>query len=134
METGGPENPAPQAPTPEPTMGGASQEDKTHAMLCWLLGIFIGIISPVIFMLIDKEKQFVYRNSMQCLTFHICLVILWFIVGIVGIFTCGIGFVLYLVPFIWGLIVSIMGAMAANNGNVYEPALTGGLAKSWFKV
>lgn len=76
-------------------------------MLCWLLGIIIGIISPVIFMLVDKDKPFVYKNSMQRLTFHIVLLALWVICGILAVVTCGVGIVLYLIPFGWGLIVSI---------------------------
>jgi uncharacterized membrane protein len=122
METGGPSDVGP------------TQEDKTQAMLCWLLGIVIGVISPVIFMLVGKEKPFVYRNAMQCLTFHLCMIVVWIIVGVLAVVTCGIGAILYLVPFVWSLIVSIMGAMASNSGNVYEPAITGGFAKSWFKV
>jgi uncharacterized membrane protein len=111
-----------------------TQEEKTNAMLCWLLGIVIGIISPVIFMLVGKDKPFVYRNSMQCLTFHIMLIVVWIVCSILAVVTCGIGAILYLVPFAWGLIVSIMGAVASNNGQVYEPMITSGLAKSWFKV
>ncbi|GMU31792.1 MAG: hypothetical protein AMXMBFR19_21300 [Chthonomonadaceae bacterium] len=113
---------------------GVSQDDRTHAMLCWLLGIIIGIISPVIFMLVDKDKPFVYKNSMQCLTFHIVLLALWVICGILAVVTCGVGIVLYLIPFVWGLIVSILGGIAANNGKVYEPAITASFARSWFKV
>jgi uncharacterized membrane protein len=111
-----------------------TQEEKTHAMLCWILGIFIGIISPVIFMMIDKEKPFVYKNSMQCLTFHIGLLILWAIVFVLSLVTCGIGAVLMVVPWLAGLILSIMGGMAANNGTIYEPPVTAGLAKKWFNV
>ncbi len=111
-----------------------TQEEKTHAMLCWLLSIFLYIISPVIFMVVGKDKEFVYKNSMQCLTFQILIAIVWFAVGVFGVITCGIGFVLYLIPFIVNLVVAIMGAMAANNGTVYEPPLTSGLAKAWFKV
>ena len=124
--------------TGAPSDVGPTQEDKTQAMLCWLLGIVIWIISPVIFMLVGKDKPFVYRNAMQCLTFQIFMAVLWFAVIIFGTFlavvTFGIGCLMWFVPVIWNLIVSIMGAVAANNGNIYEPALTSGLAKSWFKV
>ena len=42
-----------------------TQEDKTQGMLVWVLSIFIGIMSPIIFMLRAKENPFVYRHSMQ---------------------------------------------------------------------
>lgn len=122
METGGPD------------VGAPAQDEKTQAMLSWILGIFIGIISPLIFMLVGKEKPFIYRNAMQGMAFQIVMLILWVIVGILSVVTCGIGVILYLVPWIWNLIVCIMGAIASNNGQVYEPMFTGKLAKSWFKV
>lgn len=121
-----------------PPAAGPAQDEKTQAMLCWLLGIPIGIISPIIFMLVGKDKPFVYRNAMQCLTFQIFMAVLWFVVmvfgTVLGAITFGIGCFVWFVPAIWDLIVSIMGAVAANNGNVYEPAVTSNFAKSWFKV
>jgi len=117
-----------------PDLGAPAQDEKTQAMLNWLLGIFIGIISPVIFMLVGKEKPFIYRNAMQAMAFHICMLILWVIVGILSVVTCGIGVVLYVIPWIWSLVVCILGAIAANNGTVYEPPLTAKFAQSWFKV
>jgi uncharacterized membrane protein len=133
MDTGEPET----ASAP-PADGGVSQDDKTQAMLCWLLGIVIGVISPVIFMLVGKEKPFVYRNSMQCLTFHLVLIVISIVLFIISIplafVTCGLGGMIVFIPWIVGLIISIMGGMAANNGQVYEPPGTAGLAKSWFKV
>jgi uncharacterized protein len=109
-------------PVLEPT-----QEDKTQAMLCWLLSIIIGFISPIIFMLVGKDKPFVYANAMQCLTM---MLVLWVVLMIVTVVTCGIGAVLFIIP----LIFSIMGAMAAKDGKVYEPPVTGPLAKKWFNV
>lgn len=50
------------------TGGAVPQDEKTQAMLVWLLSIFIGFISPLIFMFVAKDKPFVYRNSMLCLT------------------------------------------------------------------
>jgi uncharacterized Tic20 family protein len=44
--------------------------------------------------------------------------------------TCGIGGIVLIVP----LIFNIMGGVAANNGTVYEPPITGQLAKNWFHI
>jgi uncharacterized membrane protein len=105
-----------------------SQEEKTQGTLVWAIGILTWIV-PLIFLLISKEKPFVYRNAVQCLTFQVCLFVLMMIciVTVVGIL---------ITPFIWllGLVIGIMGAMAANKGEIYEPPVTGNLAKQWFKI
>jgi len=118
----------PAVPPQQPTsVAVPSQEDKTQAMLCWLLAIPIGFISPLIFMLIGKEKPFVYANAMQCLTM---MLVLWVVLVVLTIVTCGIGIIFFVVP----LIFSILGCIAANGGTIYEPPITGPLAKKWFKV
>jgi uncharacterized membrane protein len=116
------------------SFGGVSQEDRLQAMLCWLLGIVLPIISPIIFMLVGQNKSFVFRNAIQCLTFHLVILILEVALAFVAVATCGIGAILYIPLALWGLIVSIMGAIAANNGQVYAPPATGNLARQWFKV
>jgi uncharacterized Tic20 family protein len=118
---------------PTSTGGGmVSQEEKTQAMLVWLLGIPIGFISPLIFYLISKDKPFVYRTAAQALAFHIaifCALVLsgFLIVVLIGLF-------LYPLVLLFALIISIMGAIASNKGEEYIPPLTGGLAKAMFKV
>lgn len=103
-------------------------------MLVWLLSIVIGFLSPIIFMIVSRDKEFVYRNTMQCLTFHILLAIIWFVLPIVGTLTCGIGFILIIVPLVAQLVVPIIGAITANNGAVYEPPISSQLCRAWFKV
>ncbi len=96
-------------------------------MLCWLLSIFFPLLSPIIFMLVGKDRPFVYANAMQCLTMDL----LWWIGGtIIAVITCGIGSIIFIVP----LIFSIMGTIRANNAEIYEPPITGPLAKKWFNV
>lgn len=126
--------PPPNDNPPPPSAPPAGSDDNMQGMLCWLLGIFIGFISPLIFMITGKERPKVYANAMQCLTFHLMMVVLWIIVIIISIVTCGIGAILYLVPWAISLIFSILGTIEANKGNVYEPPVTGQLAKQWFKV
>lgn len=126
--------PPPNDNPPPPSGPPPGSDDNMQGMLCWLLGIFIGFISPLIFMITGKERPKVYANAMQCLTFHLMMIVLWIIVIIISIVTCGIGAVLYLVPWAISLIFSIIGTIEANKGNVYEPPVTGQLAKSWFKV
>jgi uncharacterized Tic20 family protein len=98
----------------------------------WILGIPIGFISPLIFYLIAKDKPFVYRQSAQALAFHIAIFCGFIVAGLLMFVL--IGFLLYPVVGIFALVISIMGAIAANKGEDYVPPLTGALAKAMFKV
>src|SRR5947209_3502372 len=111
-----------------------TQEDRTQAMLMWLLSLVIGFISPLIFMFVSKDREFVYRNTMQALAFGIALFILYAIVTVLAVVSCGIGALLYVIPGIIGIIVPIIGAITANNGAVYAPPISSQLARAWFKV
>lgn len=108
-----------------------TQEEKTQALLMWILSLFIGFISPLIFVLISKEKPFVYQNSAYALGFCIVLTIAWIIAFVLMFVVIGI----FLMPLIGiaGLVVAILGAVKANNGEVYIPPMSGGIAKAIFK-
>ncbi|HRJ27174.1 MAG TPA: DUF4870 domain-containing protein [Fimbriimonadaceae bacterium] len=99
---------------------GPTQDEKTQAMLVWILAIFIGFISPLIFYLISKEKKFVFWHAAQCLTFNL--------IGLIfAVVTCGIGGLVVLV-------FNVIAAIKANEGVWYEPPVTSNLARNWFKV
>ncbi len=130
-QTTGTPDPAPSTPPPAGSSGG---DENMMGMLCWLLGIFIWILSPIIFILVGKDKPRVYANAMQCTAFQIVMIILWVLVTILTFVTCGVGVILFIIPYGLNVVFGILGAIEANKGNVYEPPVTGGLAKSWFKV
>ena len=102
----------------------------------WILSALpsIGIISPLIFMFVAKDRDFVYRNTMQCLAFQILLIIIWVVIAIIGVITCGVGFMLVIIPAVLQIVVGIIGAITANNGAVYAPPVSSSLARAWFKV
>jgi uncharacterized protein len=115
---------------PRPSGGGmVSQEEKSQAMLMWVLSIIASLLAPLIFYLISKDKPFVYRHSAMSLALCIVTFVVYVILGITVI-----GMILLPVVWIFQLVVCIMGAMAANKGDQYDPPLIGGLAKSMFKV
>lgn len=103
----------------------AAQEERSLAMLMWIISIFISIIVPLIFLLTQREKQFVYAHAAQALTFHLVLLVVGTILAIV---TCGVGAIV----FIAGIIVPIIGAVKANNGEAWDVPLTGGFARKMF--
>ena len=106
-----------------------SQDEKTQAMLMWILSIPLGFISGLIFMLVAKDKPFVYRHAVEALTLTLAVnvIVVILIATVVGII---------IAPFvgIFGLVICIMGALAANKGDEYNPPITAGLCKSMFKV
>ncbi len=118
-----------------------TQEEKSQALLVWVLSIFFGWLSSLIFFLTSKDKPGVYKCAAQALTWHICVFVAFIVVEVVSfamtIATHGLGAIFFLlIPLIGlaSLIVSIMGAMAANNGTIYEPPVTGKFAQQWFKI
>src|SRR5579862_5936338 len=118
-----------------------SQEEKSQAMVMWILCLPIHIFSPVIFMLVGKDKPGVYASSMQALTYYIVLFVLAVALGIICFvlaFVGGIGLLLwplvYLALGLLTLYVIIMGAVSSNKGVVFEPPLSAKFAHQWFKI
>jgi len=108
------------------------QDMKTQALLCWILGVFVSFIGPLIFFFIAKDKPFVYHHAAQALTFDIVMFVLFIIAGVLS--CVGIGLILFPILWLAMLAVGIMGAIAANAGSRFEPPVSGNLAKSWFKA
>jgi uncharacterized membrane protein len=107
----------------------ATQDERTQGLLCWLLSLVpgVGILSPIVFLVISKQRSFVYANAAQCLV----MIVGWnVIVWIVAFVTCGTGAVGWVIP----IVLAILGAAKANSGEVFEPPLTGPLAKNWFRI
>lgn len=146
METGGPNQEQPQQPPQQdfgqyPRGNGVSQDEKTQMLLVWVLSIVIGIFSPIIFLIVGKDKPGVYATAAQCLTYQLCLLVIFIPIWLIFFF---LGMVvpvlllllipLYLALFVLNIYVLIMGIMASNNGQVYEPPVTGNIAKKFFKI
>jgi uncharacterized protein len=128
-----PESPSPY---PRPTdvgtpsmMGAPTAEEKTQSTLLWVLTIFASFIPGLIFFLIGKDKPYVYRNAAMALTFSIVLIALGIILSITVVG-------LILLPLVWvlGLVIPIMGAVAANKGEAFNPPVLPGLTEKIFKV
>jgi uncharacterized protein len=119
---------------------GVGQEERTHALLSWVLMIVIGFISPLIFLLIDKDKPFVYRHAAQGLALCIALIPIYIVLFILGFALAFAGPLALLMLPIWlvvgvgVLVIVVMGAIAANKGLPYDPPVTSQLAKALFKV
>jgi uncharacterized Tic20 family protein len=110
------------APPPIPASQTISDEDKSLAMLCHLLGIFTGFIGPLILWLVKKDSSaFVGHHGREALNFQITLMLVMLGLGsvtvvlmfvVVGILLVP---VLFIVP-ILALVAEIIAAVAAQKG------------------
>ena len=107
-----------------PPGGTASADDRQWSMFAWLGVIIIGFIGPLIVLLTKgNESEFVKKNASEALNFSIWIAIYYvaaFILGfIIGIVTCGVGFLIVFVPIVLQVTFGIIGAMKTNQGEVY---------------
>lgn len=109
-----------QAGVPQPGPGPeVSKDSRTFAMLCHLLGLFTSFLGPLIIWLIKKDQdKFVDDQGKEALNFQITFIIAW-VVGFLSILIC-IGVILLPAIAICNLIFCIMGAVKANNGELYR--------------
>lgn len=128
-------NASPQVPMPP--VGGSnmpvpSQDEKSQALICWLLTIFVGFIGPVIFFVISSDKPYVKRQAALALTLAIVVFAASFVSALLMLVL--IGFLLLPAVAIYSLVVCIQGAIAANKGEDFRPAFIDGLCMSIFKL
>lgn len=105
-----------------------TQDDKTMAMLAYLLGLFTGFAGPLILWLLKKDQsKFVAYHALQALLLH-AAVVLGYIISfvlfflIIGMFTLPVFIVL-------GLVFSILAGLAANRGEWYDIPVLGKIAR-----
>ncbi|MGI4790577.1 MAG: DUF4870 domain-containing protein [Janthinobacterium lividum] len=102
-----------------------SQDDRTMAMLAYLLGIVTGFVGPLIIWLIKKDQsKFVAYHALQAPLFHIAIVAAAFVLGVTVILAI-------LAPVMWvvGVVFSIIAGLAANRSEWYELPVVGKIAR-----
>ena len=112
-------NEATSAPPPPPA--GASQEDKTLAMLTHLSGIILGFIVPLIIWLVNKDKSdkgWLNDQAKEALNFQITLLIVYVVGTILSMIL--IGALINLVAWLTCIVLSIMAALKVNEGVAYR--------------
>ena len=100
---------------------GASQEDKTLAMLTHLSGIIFGFLVPLIVWLINKDrsdKAFLNDQAKEALNFQITILI-GYVAGMVLTIIL-IGPLISFAAWIVSLIFSIIAGIKANEGVSYR--------------
>ena len=110
--------------SPHDSSSGITQDDKTLALLAYLLGVFTGFLGPLILWVLKKDQsKFVAFHAMQALFLH-AIVVLGYILSAVLTFVL-IGFLTYPAFFLLGLVFSIIAGLAANRGEWYEIPILG---------
>ena len=110
------------------TAPSASPDDKTMAMLAYILGIFTGFLGPLILWLIKKDQsKFVGFHALQALLLHAIVVIGYLLSGVLTFVL--IGFLTYPLFFVLGLVFSIIAGLAANRGEWYDIPVVGKIAR-----
>ena len=112
---------------------GLSQDDRTMAMLAYLLGIFTGFIGPLVIWLIKKDtSKFVAFHAMQALVLHAVVNIGYILSAILLVVL--IGGLMLPVFSVLGLVFSILAGIAANKGEWYEIPVIGKYAHQFAGV
>ncbi|MBU6338250.1 MAG: DUF4870 domain-containing protein [Acidobacteria bacterium] len=102
----------------------ASDEDARNlGVLTWLLGLFFSIIGPLIIWLIKRdESPFVDQTGKTVLNFNISYTIWIIVTAILSVILIGIPFLI--AAGVLYLVFSIVGAVKANQGELFSPWLT----------
>jgi uncharacterized protein len=115
--------------TPEPgegstgTASGPSQEERTWALLAHILGLVASFIAPLVIWLVKKdESAFVGDQALEALNFQIT-VLLAFLACFLLSFVC-VGFFLMPVVGVYALVMAILAALKANEGQRYRYPIT----------
>jgi uncharacterized Tic20 family protein len=133
----GPGTTVPPSPTPPPAppprtappLSPPRGSDKVWAILCHVSGfISMPILLPlVVYLAMKDDSPYVRDNAKEALNFHISL----FIYGVclIPLIWLLIGIPLMIALFIGGLVLSIIAAIKASEGGVYQYPLTLRLVK-----
>ena len=131
MEQNEPVNPTPESEQMPQSVEGvraASQDEKSMAMLCHLLGFFTSFIGPLIIWLIKKDQSaYINEQGKEALNFQITIAIAAFAASLL-MYVC-IGFLALPLVLLANLILSIMACIAASKGEPYRYPLSLRLVK-----
>jgi len=112
-----------EAPPPlnvPPPVAKPDSNEKLLVILCHLsLFLGVGIIFPLIIYLVKKgESEKITAHARESLNFHISL----FIYGVIAVFLCMIviGFPLLIALMVMALVLPIVAAVKASEGNFYR--------------
>ncbi len=98
-----------------------NQDSKNLALLVWLGSIFFYLLPSLLAYFMIREDKFVQQHAKEALNFIITLTLMYIVSGILMLIL--IGFILVFVVWIFGIIVMILGIIAAYNGKTFHAPL-----------
>ncbi|NJE10289.1 DUF4870 domain-containing protein [Thermococcus sp. MAR1] len=112
-----------EIPPEEPKKTSLGMEENVEGLLAYVLGWLTGII----FLLLEKESDFVRFHAMQSTITFLGLTILQIVLGFIPI----IGTLLGALLWVLGLVLWIVGMLKAYQGERYKFPIVGNLAEEW---
>ncbi|MCF8011897.1 MAG: DUF4870 domain-containing protein [Clostridiales bacterium] len=95
--------------------------ENIEGLLCYILGLITGIV----FLLLEKENKFVRFHAMQSLTIFLAL----FVISLVGGAIPILGWIVSILTFPVGLIIALFLMYKAYQGETYKFPIAGGFAE-----
>lgn len=118
--TADPNVPPPPPPPPGP---GPTSDDRTWGTMAHasaLIAMLVGglmVLGPLVVWLVKKDQSpYVAHHGREALNFQITMLIVFAVLVAVGFATCGIGFIALPVAAVVNIVLTIIGAMKANEG------------------
>lgn len=117
---------------------GPTAEERTLAALSHGFGIlgmvvsagFLGWLAPLVIYLTQKDKsRFVAYHAFQALIFQGVLFLLGIVITIIGILTCGFGFLLFVPVAIAAFVFHALAGIKAYEGSLYALPVAGDIAR-----
>ena len=101
--------------------------ENVASALCYLFGLVTGII----FLLIApyNQNKLIRFHAFQSIFLHVAFIILWILLGMLGILTHGLGFFLYPLLGLLAIIVWLYMMFTAYNGKKVKLPVIGDLAE-----
>jgi uncharacterized Tic20 family protein len=113
-----PYTPPAMPPASQPLL--PTQDERTMAMLCHLLGLLTGFVGPLILWLVKKdESRFIDHHGKEALNFQITYIVVMLAASVVVFVLCivVIGFFLIPILFVLPVLVIVAGIMACISAN-----------------
>ncbi len=108
----------------------ATDDERTWALFMHLSHIVammtgIPIVAPLILWQVKKDgSEFLDDQGKEAVNFEISLLIWVLVAGvggaIIGALTCGVGFILWALPWVLGVVGTIMGTVASTKGQYFR--------------
>jgi uncharacterized Tic20 family protein len=112
-----------RTPTYAPAQPLSPSDERMWATLIHVGGIIIGFLAPLLgYLLLKDRSTFVGENSKNALNFQLTVLIGYVVSGVLMFVL--IGFLTYPLVWVLSIVFSILGAVAANRGEVYRYPLT----------